>query len=429
MADHRCPACGAGAPRGAGFCPACGTALDAPGLPFDSPARPGLATEHEVALGAGPSNPRRSALIVAVVAVVVIGGGLVVGSGSGGDDDNAESRPPATTAAARATTSASSPRTTVARTTTTTAMPSFVGSPIPELVGQTVYGIVDDRVVRLDPTTGEVTVLGEGSRRAQDWSWLIPRSGGVVLVSESARYFADDGAPLVDLGSGGGSSWPATDPGRLWVQSYPSSGPLAGGSTAQLVDLPTGETVATIEIPRYAYPLGDDGAGGVLVQTDGGGIYAIDTTGAATRLSDGTFQSASPTHLVLFRCDEHLVCGYEVVNRATGAAVSVAVPNADQYPTLVPDPTGARLATVSNDGIGTLTVVELATGAAMTITDPRLVYGGGAPVTWTADGQHLVWASGTDFNVLSMGAEQPATYGVRDEEGHDARMTAVAVGP
>ena len=107
----------------------------------------------------------------------------------------------------------------------------------------------------------------------------------------------------------------------------------------------------------------------------------------------------------------------------------VAVPNPDQYPTLVPDPTGARLATVSNDGQGTLTVVELATGNIQTVNDPRLVFGGGAPVTWTADGRYLVWARGTDFNVLTMGAEQPATYGLRDEDGDDAQLTTVAVGP
>lgn len=427
MADHHCPACGASAPRGAGFCPACGTALDAPSLPFDSMASRNLATEHEVALGAGRSNPRRSALIVGVVALVVVGGGLIVGSGSGGDDGSAEGRPPATTAAPVATTAAS-PRTTVERTTTTTAIPSFVGPPIPELAGQRLYGIVDDRVVRIDPATGEVTVLGEGSRRAQEWSWLIPRSGGVVLVSEAAAYFADDGAPMVDLGSGNGSSWPAADPTRLWVQSYPVAGPLDGGSTAELVDLATGETVATIDLPRYAYPLGDDGAGGVLVQTEGGGIYAIDTTGAATRLSDGTFHSASPTHLVLFRCDEHLVCGYEVVNRATGEVVPVEVPNAQQYPTLVADPTGAHLAVVSNDGTGALKVVELATGNATTVEDSGLVVGGGSPVTWTADGQYLVWPNGSDLCVLSIGEEQPVTYAVRNEDGQDARLTAVAVG-
>ena len=269
-----------------------------------------MATEHEVALGAGPSNPKRSALIVAVVAIVVIGGGLLVGAGSG-EDDNAESRPPVTTAAPESTSSAASSPTTVERTTTTRTEPRFIGTPIPELVGQKVYGIVDGRVVRIDPASGEVTVLGAGSRRAEDWSWLIPRSDGVVLISESATYFADDGSPMVELGQPGGSSWAATDPGRLWVQSYR---PRDGGSTAELVDLATGETIDRIEIPQFAYPLGDDGGGGVLVQTDGGGIYAIDTSGAAIRLSDGTFHSASLTHLVLFRCDEHLVCGYEVVN-------------------------------------------------------------------------------------------------------------------
>jgi len=429
MVDHRCPSCGANAPRGAGFCPACGTALGAPGLPFDSMASRGLATEHEVALGAGRSNPKRSALIVAVVAVVVIGAGLVVGSGGSGDDDDADGREPATTAAAPATTTDGAPRTTVERTTTTTAAPHFVGTTMPELAGRSLYAIVDDRVVRIDAATGEITVLGEGSRRAQEWSYLIPRAGGVVVASDSAAFFADDGAPLVDLGSTGGTIWPATDPAQLWVQTYEPRGQSVGLTTGLLVDVTTGETVGQIEIPAYAYPVAEDGAGGLLVQTEGGGIYAIDIEGVATRVSDGTFRAASPTHLVQFRCDEQLSCGFEVVNRATGEAVPVAVPESDPYPTLVPDPTGARVAVIPSDGSGRLTIVETATGNATEILNARLSYPGTVPAAWTADGQYLVWSTGVDLQVLAAGAGQPVNYYVRDDEGQTARMTAVAVGP
>ncbi len=427
MADHHCPACGANAPRGAGFCPACGTALEAPALPFDSMASRGLATEHEVALGAGRSNPKRSAFIVGVVAVVVIGGGLVVGSGSGGDDGNSESRPPATTVAAPTTTVEGAPRTTVQRTTTTTAVPHFLGTPIPELAGRSLYAIVDDRVVRVDAATGEVTVLGEGSRRAQEWSFLIPRAGGVVVASDTAAFFADDGASPVALGSTGGAIWPATDPAQLWVQLYESRGQSVGLTTGLLVDVLTGETVARIEIPAYAYPVAEDGAGGLLVQTEGGGIYAIDIAGVATRVSDGTFRAASATHFVQFRCDEQLACGFEVVERASGGAVRVEIPDADLYPTLIPDPTGARVAVIPSDGRGRLTLIETATGDATEISDARLSYSGSIPATWTADGQYLLWTTGVDLQVLAAGADQPVTYDVRDDDG-GARITAVAVG-
>lgn len=415
-------------PRGAGFCPACGTAVNAPPLPFESIAVGSAVSERDVALGASRTNPKRGALVVAAVTVALVGGGLIAGTGSGDDGDEQVSPTPSTTVA-RPTTAEDRPtRTTVPRTTTTTTLPTYTLTPIPELGGAPLYAAANQIVIRIDTATGQSVVLGEGLRGADPDSSLLARAGGVVTWGQDVRFLPDDGSAPVSLGYG--EVWPAADPELIWLRDYRSS----PGALVRLLEVASGDEVAEVTLPAFASPIGDDGTGRFLVRGEAGsGAFTIDpATGAVSRLSDTTVVAASASRLLLVRCDDALVCGYELVDRSTGAVTAVPLAMASAYGPYTLDPTGRRVHILeySNEGPA-MRVVELSTGA----DEIQLGVEGGffpgyrAPASWTADGQHLVLIVDSSLAIWTPGSDEPAEYHLTTgADGDEAVVTAAVVG-
>ncbi len=389
--------------RRAGFCPACGTAVDAPALPIESAAAASDALGHEVALGAGRANRKRGVLAVAAVVVVVVGGGLVAGAGGGDDGGDA------------ATTS------TAARPVTTPAASRYVTPPMPDLSGTGLYAVADDHVVRIDTTTGETTELGTRSRRAgDDWRRLIPRHGGVVAnAGGTLMFLPDDGSETVYLGTGEGLA--ASDPTLVWIwQRFGSTASLP----VRLVRIDTGEDVARVELPASAYPTGDDGTG-QLVVAGPGGAYTIDPHGGAIdRVSNGSLVAVTAGHFVELHCDERLVCVNELVERATGAVVAIPLDDDQRLGQCAQlAPTLDRLVATSYGNTVRLHIVELETGS---LLDFGGMSGPCPSYSWTADGRHLVWAS-RGVTVWTVGRDEPTTYPVTDGNGAKATVAEVAL--
>ena len=411
-------------PRGAEFCPACGTAVHAPPLPFESLAVGSAVSERDVALGANRPNPRRGALVVAVVAVALVGVSVIVGVGGGDDGDEQVSPTPTATVAAPTTTRARPTRTTVNRTPTSSssAVPAFTAEPIAELGGVSLYAVVNERVVRIDTATGESVVLCGGAGRAQEWSLLVAREGGVVVNDDSARFCPDDGSPPVRLG--GGHVWPAADPALVWQHDQTVD-------EARLVQVSTGDEVAVVAIPAFSYPEGDDGTGRLLLRPQTGGTFTIDpATGAVARFSDVPVVAVTATHWLQLRCDEQLACGYEVAHRATGETTPVPLGGTSDNRSFVLAPSGSHVAIIHYGDSGpSLTVVDLATGAAAEPDAYGILQSGrGETVRWTADGQRLVWVANTSIAVWTTGADEPVRYRVTKVDGDRAYASAVALG-
>ncbi len=383
-------------------------------------------SEREVALGANRPNPKRGAFVVAAAAVLLVGGGLIVGTGSGNEGENQVSPTPSTTAV-RPTTTDRPTRTTVNRTTTSPTVPTYTAAPMTELGAQPLYAIVNYRVLRIDTATGQSVILGEGSRDVGRGSGLVPRAGGVVLWGDAAWFYPDDGSPPVSLGFG--EVWPAGDPALLWVRDYTSN----NVEQIRLIRVATGEEVARPTLPVFSYPLGDDGTGRLLVGSQTGGAFTIDiATGVATRVSDTSVVAATASHLLLLRCDDALVCGHELVDRATGEVEAVPIAVASGYGDYALDPTGASVVVLEYDYEGTpvTRLVELNTGAEVELDMDDTRYTGyrAAPVSWTADGQHLVGPRDSAIAVWTAGSGESAEYRVTDVDGDEATVTAAAVG-
>lgn len=427
MADHRCPACGAGVPRGAGFCPACGTAVNAPELPIEQ-IGPGTAvTEHEVALGANRPNPRRSALVVGIALVALLGGGLVIGAGSGEGDEQGTSPTPSTTAAAPSTTAARTRPDRAPRRTTTTTIPAFAVDPMPELAGLPLYAIVDDRVVRIDSATGQIAVLAGGSRAAtQDYSTLMAVAGGVIVRDERARFVPDDGSEPIAIESF--DLWPAADPALIWADNYD-----APEREIRLIRLVTGEMVGSVPVPRFAYPIGDDGSGRLLVIAQTGGTFVLDpSSGAVERFSDAQVVDVTATHLVQLRCDDTLACGYELVDRATGLASPVDVGQNDAFVEIALDPTGVSATVLEYGEFGpVLTFVDLASGTVTELASAAAAefQGRFQGPSWTPNGEHLILTERGSIAVWSVASDEPTLYRVTDGNGDVGIVTATALGP
>lgn len=403
MADHhRCPACCASVPRRAGFCPTCGTAVDAPALPIETASAFTGGFGHEVALGAGRANRKRSALAAASVVAVVVVGGLVVGAGDGGAGKDAS--PPSTTA----------------RAITTPAPPIYTAAPMPELEGAGLYAVVDDHVVRIDTTTGAAVELGMRSRRSEgEWRHLIPRHGGVVAnTGATLMFLPDDASEAVLLGEG--QALAASDSTLVWI--WPGFVSTVG-LEARLVRIDTGDEIATVELPAAASPTGDDGTGRLAV-TAAGGSYTIDPHGGTVdRLSSGKLVTVTATHFVQLRCDEQLACVNELVDRATGSAAPIPLDDRRLGVCAQLAPTVDRLVATSYDDLVHLHVIQLDTGSLQVLGG---MSGPCPSYSWTADGRHLVWAS-RGVTVWTVGRDQPKKYHLTDGRGHRVIVAEVAL--
>ena len=281
----------------------------------------------------GPLGTERGRLVAvgasaAVVALVV---GVLVGRmGSGGIESSDAA---STTAVATTTTSAPGNRDTLPpapevltptttrpdRTTTTTVSgdgwvegsivvnPGFAPEPV-EIVATTGPGVV----VRIDALTGATlstqTDAGFGQQP------FVSASEGWILVSDGRGGFvslADDGSRVsLDLGG-----WfpPLTSEAAVWRAEFAQG----TGELTRLFEVSFDgvETGAVIDVDGF-YPQASDPRGGVVVNASGG--YYVVAPDSRERLTVGMLHAIGERTALVHECDDHLECGYFVINRDSG---------------------------------------------------------------------------------------------------------------
>jgi hypothetical protein len=379
---------------------------------------------HDVVLAG--AHRRWRPLLAAAVAVALVAAVAFVGRNGGGT-----SAPP--TIAPPPTTTTSPPPTD--RPGRGHAPPPFVDSnAFMNFVGgrsaTVLYGVTaTGALTRIDLDAGDVTerqlLPGEQSDPPVA---VFTAGGGAVVAGMNHAVLVGDGpdGSVTPIPSDGGVLFRSAVAGETW--SVRSSGPGSQLAQRQHVDgTPIGAPLAI----SHGTALGDDGTGGLLVQTTNG-VYRFDPAGGgAQRVSMAPLIAWSASTLVEEVCDDQFQCQWTVVDRATGDARSVGMP-----------PAGAvvRVGQLSSDlarlaylvvGPGSagpsLEVLDLMTGQRTELDAAAMLpsYRNATGLVWSLDGQWLFWLSATGtLRGWSVGAAQPLTV---DGSGHIASLQIIGL--
>jgi hypothetical protein len=149
----------------------------------------------------------------------------------------------------------------------------------------------------------------EGSAVAAGDDWILmsggDSSGGTVIWSDGSTSTID-----------GGGYWrllPVEGIDRVWRMTDQ----FEQAPRFQLVGVDGDVVEGDIELPPNAWPLATDPASGGLIAQVNGRAYSV-LPGETTYLGFGSLIAVSVDQVLLGDCDEQLVCGLRVVDRATG---------------------------------------------------------------------------------------------------------------
>lgn len=220
-----------------------------------------------------------------------------------------------------------------------------------------------------------VTEFPSGRTRSVDVSaigaqlQLAVGDGTIVVFDSTTLVQIRDGEPVVET--------PLLD-GIIFVQPWMGTGTFIATAPAIGSEAPQQEWVlrpdGTLEL--LDNPFVDEGAffsrmfspdGDALVSAPGG-VYAIDPTGAARRISSGTLVATGARHWAVEECDDTLRCAYSVVEWETGAVTPGALEVIDDFGFIDPathiSPDGRSITyrAESSDGTGGRRILDVATG-------------------------------------------------------------------
>lgn len=227
------------------------------------------------------------------------------------------------------------PTTTARRTTTTSTLAPPATT---EVVLDAALAGADFRIVGIvdNTATAEIDVAA-GTMTTQKWGvGALDPYGSVVGDGWVAAGNPSNGQMRVVTSDGVISNAGIGDPwSLLWIEGTElfwrgeDGPPWQGGfNVYEQVDLSGEATGPTIE-GRGMWPSGVDPAGGI-VTTDQGKTYSLREEGVDF-IGEGQPLAVSADHAVLRTCDEQLVCGVFVVDRATGERRQVPV-DGDRVP-------------------------------------------------------------------------------------------------
>jgi hypothetical protein len=221
--------------------------------------------------------------------------------------------------------------------------------------------------------------------------------GGIVVFGSTKLLQIRDGEPVVESEVGDGIIYvqPWTGTGNFIVTT-PTTGPrapeqdwvLGPDGSLELLDNPL--TAETSFFSRVFSPFGD------ALFTAPGGVYAVDATGDARRISTGTLLATGSRHWAIEECDEVLRCAYSIIEWDSGTVTPGVLDPIDGFGLLDPStrisPDGRSIAYRSDtDGSGRRQILDTATGeSALAGRINQLVY----PDSWAADSSGLFFADG-----------------------------------
>lgn len=400
-----------------------------------------------------PSTHRRAVLVaglVGLLAAAAIGSQLVRSDDHATHDPAADSSEPG--ASATTTTADAGPSTTE-RTRARTRTSTTVGDVLPEPVPQ--WELTS---VALSPRLGALTVPTElvaltnngllylidvstGSVRSIDTE--LPTTDVMLGIGRNdimlGSYNRNDvllarvGEPLTKITISGGPGQvlarPGTDEFIVVPNMYDPISPylLRIGSddrAARMVDGPMLD-VNPWEIKFLP-------ATGELIVNDSGGVYVIDETGQATRVSTGDLAILGANHYLVRECGDTRDCGYVRIDQHTGERVTVDLPDIEQArrygdlssAALSPDGTALSYYDWSaTDGSPSRRLFDFATGTDIEVA-PSDQYG--LP-GWAPDGSGLFVVDGRGIAFFDRATGELAH--IAPDTVLDSRIVAVAVRP
>jgi hypothetical protein len=336
---------------------------DVPAPEFDS-----LRSEPDIVAGA-PSGPRRSRPALVVVGIVGIVAALIVGSQFIGGDDGGEDDSDLESELSIPVPQRTDPTpSTVAPTRSTErARPEPPASlPEPEPVWARTRVELSPRLQAMTLPTEVVVLDSDAILHVIDVPTGVLHSidtqvnGGdlaVVLGDEAiaVRSYNGDGVTVLDVDGRvydveipGGAGEMVARPGTNDFVVTPNN----WSGTGMPVNLLVAADGTTVDVPEG--PLREYGvwalrylrATGESIVDESGGTYAIDSAGAARRLSIGSLVAVGDNHVLVRECDEVLTCAYVRIDGPTGERLEVDLPDLQQYgydPSLSLSPDGTML--------------------------------------------------------------------------------------
>lgn len=246
----------------------------------------------------------------------------------------------------------------------------------------------------------------------------------IVVFDSTTLLQIRDGEPVVESEVGDGIIFvqPWTGTGNFIVTT-PATGPrapeqdwvLRPDGSLELLD--NRFAVETSFFSRVFSPFGD------ALFTAPGGVYAVDATGAARRISTGTLLATGSRHWAIEECDETLRCTYSIIEWDSGTVTPGLLDSIDGFGLLDPStrisPDGRSIAYRGDtDGSGRRQILDTATGASLLAGRlNQLAY----PDAWASDSSGLFFADGfLQFVDRTIGAVTP----IEDLD----RIRAVATG-
>ena len=231
---------------------------------------------------------------------------------------------------------------------------------------------------------------------------IFPDSAGATITSydnvPSLRFRATDGTVVeIDETGPGGPLWPGPFPGTVWQTG--ASG-AAADLALELVDAQGNDRDARLEFGDAGFNdiVGSDGRFGIVVETELGGVFALDASNPPERITSGELLAINATVAFVRECDDTFQCGVFAVDRESsertlvdnngfaraGGIGSRAVPSGQN---VSPD---GMIAFVRNadDPTNCLMIDTSAIPEAWTAVPCVDAFG---PVIWTADSNYAVW--------------------------------------
>lgn len=255
-------------------------------------------------------------------------------------------------------------------------------------------------VVTIDLDHRTVSRRSIDGQRAGDQPWRLTAEGPDLIVGWGQVYAAPlAGGPSVLL-DGSAISFPAVEPGRVWLVTYPGGATGEGPATVWEVTT-AGRTIIPAKTPglNVGYPVVGT-PGGMAFENTNGVISMWDaTTGAVTQtVGSGQTEMGLPDASNFAWCDG--TCAELHVTAFGGGDRPVALPAGlskwEAYTSQF-SPDGRYLAVVAagpgpsgNTQAGAVIIVDTATGMSQVVSRGVLAT---ASVTWAPDGSRLFFAS------------------------------------
>ena len=180
-------------------------------------------------------------------------------------------------------------------------------------------------VAQIDVDSGAVVTTDGPGMESSASVTVFPDPAGATFASydsvPSVRFNAEERTAVAVAGSGpDGPLWPGPEPGTVW-----QTGADAGALSLELVDAQGNDLDARIDFDAVGVNgiVGSDGRGGVVIEPELGGVFALDAANPPERITSGELLAVNASVAYVRECDDALQCGVFVVDRVNGARTMV----------------------------------------------------------------------------------------------------------